>query len=283
MYEPTWRFPASIDELSAVLREEDGARIIAGGTDLAVLIQRGETRPRVLVDIGRIEELSRLSTTGDRIEVGTAVTHERVAADGDLRAAVPVLAEACRSVGSPQIRARGTIGGNLANASPAADGVTALLALDGEVALASSEGTRTLGLSEFLEGPGRTALRAGEFLLGVMFDRPSPDARSVYLKAGQRNAMAIAIASVAAVYEPGRGRVRIAMGSVAPTAVRAAGAERLFEERHGDGATPELVAAVAREATSAACCIDDVRGSGTYRTHLVRALTERALEKLCLS
>lgn len=282
MYEPTWRFPTTVDELSAMLRHEDGARIIAGGTDLAVRIRSGEERPAVLVDVGRVEELSRVSA-GERVEIGATTTHARIAGDPTLAAAAPVLAEACRAVGSPQIRSRGTIGGNIANASPAADGVTALLALDAEVTLGSSDGRRQVALADFLVGPGATSLRPAESVLAVSFDRPAGTSREVYLKAGRRNAMAIAIVSVAAVYEPAAGSLKIALGSVAPTAVRATAAERLFEEEHGGRPTPRLIEAVAEEAVSAASCIDDVRGSGEYRTLLVRALTERALEALCLS
>jgi len=283
MYEPEWLFPAFRDEIASVLRDSDGrASIIAGGTDLAPRIRSGEDRPGVLVDITRVEELGRLSV-GERIDLGATVTHARVASDAALAEAAPVLADACRVVGSPQIRSRGTVGGNAANASPAADAVTALLALDADVVLESTEGPRAVALADFLRGPGQTNAGAGEYLTHVSFARPPRGARGVYLKAGQRNAMAIAIASVAAVYEPEAGRVRIALGSVAPTAVRATGAETLFAEGAPGAVDRDLVVAVAKEATAAASCIDDVRASSVYRTILVRALTERALETICLS
>jgi CO/xanthine dehydrogenase FAD-binding subunit len=198
-----------------------------------------------------------------------------------------VLSAACRTVGAPQIRARGTIGGNIANASPAADGAVALVALGASVVIESKiDGRREVPLVDFFTGPGETVLRPDELVTGVMFDRPTDEARSAYKKAGQRNALAIAVASVAATHEPGTGTVSIALGSVAPTPIRATEAERVFAEGWPDaaGSEPgrhELFREVAAAATGAASPIDDIRASAWYRTVLIEVLTRRALEEVC--
>ena len=289
MYEPRWEWPATADEVQAILTSAGGeARLIAGGTDLAVLIKNGQVRPRVLVDLGRVERLSFVDAgSGEaRAAIGSTATHAQVVADHTLRARATALAEACGSVGSRQIRARGTIGGNLANASPAADSAVALLALDAAVHVRSGAPMRgrsvRVPLECFFEGPGRTVLGHADLITAVSFDLPEVNARSTYLKVGQRNALAIAIASAAVVFEPSAGRIRIALGSVAPTPVRARAAERLFEaewRRAGDrGALIDDVAAAAEDA---AAPIDDVRAGAWYRTDLVRTLTRRALIKVC--
>jgi CO/xanthine dehydrogenase FAD-binding subunit len=289
MYEPQWESPATTDEVAAILTSAGAeARLIAGGTDLAVQIKRGEVRPQVLVDLGRVEELSHVSAGSGEApaEIGAIATHAAVAVDHALRARATALAEACRSVGSPQIRARGTIGGNLANGSPAADSAVALLALDATVHVRSGAPMRDrsarVPLECFFEGPGVTVLGHSDFITAVSFDLPEVNARSAYLKVGQRNAMAIAIASAAVIFEPSSGRIRIGLGSVAPTPVRAKAAERLFEaEWRRTRDRVNLIDDVAEAAVEAADPIDDVRASAWYRTDLVRTLTRRALMKVC--
>ncbi len=288
MYEPEWKTPTSKAEalatLAAVGRD---AAVVAGGTDIAQLVSEGARRPRVLVDLGRVEDMRFLKAGPDEtgsVEIGALVTHGALAGDERVSNAAGALSAACRTVGAPQVRARGTIGGNLANASPAADGVVALMALGASAVIESErEGRRDVPLTEFLLGPGRTVLRPDELVTGVTFARPSSGARGVYKKAGQRNALAIAIASVALVHEPGAGTVRIALGSVAPTPVRAADAESLFESGWRDEpARAELLGEVALAAARAASPIDDIRASAWYRTVLIEVLTRRALEEACL-
>jgi carbon-monoxide dehydrogenase medium subunit len=289
MYEPRWERPETIGEVEAILASAgDRARLIAGGTDLAVLIKGGAVRPEILVDLGRVAGMSGVEVAPDagRVEIGALATHAAIAADRALHARATALAEACRAVGSPQIRARGTIGGNIVNASPAADAAVALLAFDAEVRVRRahpSHGRRhPVPLAEFIEGPGEAALAPSELVSGVTFDLPEVNARSVYVKVGQRSALAISIVSVAAVFEPGVPRVRIALGSVAPTPVRASAAEELFEaEWARAGARDALIDRVAALAVEATSCIDDVRASAWYREDLVVALTRRALTRLC--
>jgi len=290
MYEPEWRQPASRAEALVVLAElGEKSALIAGGTDLATSISSGRRRPPVLVDLCRADDLRYVGAepgegSGERAELGALVTHGMLA-NGELAFETPaVLSAACRTVGAPQVRARGTIGGNLANASPAADGSVALVSLGASAVIESeSGGRREVPLPEFFEGPGQTVLRPDELVTGVTFDSPSSESRSVYKKAGQRNALAIAVASVALVFEPGAGTVRIALGSVAPTPVRATEAEDLFASGWANEASRGgLVREVASAAARAASPIDDIRASAWYRTVLVEVLTRRALEEACL-
>jgi CO/xanthine dehydrogenase FAD-binding subunit len=292
MYEPAWKFPTTALEAAEILREAAGrATPIAGGTDLTARLRSGDERPEVLVDLAGIEEFGGVDLTPDpdavgQMTMGALNTHGALARDDLVRQHVPLLAEACATVGSPQIRSRGTVGGNVANASPAADAAVALLALDAAVRVVSAddcEGDRAgLPLEGFFTGPGETVLRDDELIADISFDCPAESARSLYLKAGQRKALAIAIVSVAALYEPEAGLVRIALGSVAPTAVRARDAENLFESEWPAGDCEAVIDAVAARAVGSASCIDDVRASGRYRRILIETLTRSALRRLCL-
>jgi len=289
MYEPQWKTPTSRAEALAILGDiGEDAVVVAGGTDIAPLISRRRMRPRVLVDLGRIDDLRSLSVGPGSEEglatIGAMVTHGALARDKGVSEGAHVLAAACRTVGAPQVRARGTIGGNVANASPAADGAVALVAL-GASAVVESDGDkhREVPLQKFFLGPGQTVLRPGELVTGITFAAPSSVARSAYRKAGQRNALAIAVVSVALLHEPEAGTVRIALGSVAPTPIRATEAEKLFESSWADvSGRAELLGAVAAAAARAASPIDDIRASAWYRTVLVEVLTRRALKEACL-
>ena len=287
MYEPVWRRPRSKAEALAVLADAGASStVIAGGTDLTPLITAGRLHPEVLVDLGAAEDLAYVRVGASEsgvgtVEIGATVTHA-VLSRGARTLSAGVLSAACATVGGPQIRARGTIGGNLANASPAADGAVALTALGASAVLESAAGRREVPLPEFFTGPGQSTLSVGELLTGVRFERPSDRARGVYMKEGQRNALAIAVVSVAVVHEPDAGTVRMALGSVAPTPVRAEEAEALFAaewERAGDRGA--LVRAVAAAAGRAASPIDDVRASAAYRRKLLEIAARRALEEVC--
>jgi CO/xanthine dehydrogenase FAD-binding subunit len=285
MYEPRWASPETVDEAAAILEDEgERARLVAGATDLAVLVASGEARPELLVDLGRVRGLERIDIGRAGITIGATATHADVSGHPAVRERVAVLGAAARSVGSPQIRSRGTMGGNLANGSPAADTAAALLALDSTVLVSSrTGGARKIPLSGFFSGPGETVLRPSDIVTGVAFSLPSEETRSVYIKMGQRNALAIAIVSVAVVFEPALGVVRVALGSVAPTPVRATEAEELFASRWGKGSDREtIIDEVADRAVEATRCIDDVRATGDYRRELVRVLATRALRAVCL-
>jgi CO/xanthine dehydrogenase FAD-binding subunit len=258
--------PRTLEEALRIRAEQPGARPISGGTDLMVMLnsERGE-RPEALLDLARVDELRGWWRDGEELVLGAALTYTE-ATGGELAAALPALAAASRSVGSPQIRNRGTIGGNLGTASPAGDALPPLLVEDARVELASSGGMRSLPLGEFLVGPKRNALQAGELVTAVRVR--ASGAPQTFMKIGPRNAMVIAICSLALSADRERGELRAAFGSAGPVA-RLVVAPLEEAERFA-----ELVVA-------AASPIDDLRGSAAYRRHALAVLARRGLAR-CL-
>jgi len=284
VYEPVWRHPKSLNEAVVAIGDAgEAGKLIAGGTDLAVLIRKGVSRPDVLVDLSLVREHSGVTVAEGRIDLSAVATHAEIAAHPLVRERAALLAAACASVGSPQTRSRGTVGGNVANASPAADSVTALAALGADAHIQSVRGENVVPLTGLFRGPGVTTLAADELITGISFDLPGSDAGSYYRKVGQRNALAIAIVSIGATFDPEAGTVRLAFGSVAPTVVRARAAEELFESEWETAKDrPALVRAVARLAVEAVSPIDDVRATAEYRTMLVETLAVSSLREMCL-
>ncbi len=269
--------PDTLDEACAALAAHPGATLLAGGTDLMVGINAGRTRPDDVVAVGRLAELRGWRRDGDHVVLGAGLTYTECLAE-PLASLVPVLAQAARSVGSPQIRNAGTLGGNLGTASPAGDGVTALVALGGTVTVRSVEGERTLDLATFVTGPRRTERRPDELITAVRV--PVLDGPQEFLKLGTRNAMVIAVASVALVVAPDA--VRLAMGSVGPGQVRATEAEA-FAASVVDWANGTASAEAAQDfgllAAAASKPIDDHRSSAAYRRHAVEVLARRAFTR----
>lgn len=258
--------PLTLEEALRLKAEHPEAVPIDGGTDVMVELNFDRRRPPALLNLNEVRELKGWSRENGTLRLGAGLTYAE-AMDGEPAAALPALAEAARTVGSPQIRNRGTIGGNLGTASPAGDALPPLLVEDAEVELASVGGERRLPLAVFLLGPKRNALRADELILAVRV-RPSGAAQT-FMKVGPRNAMVIAVCSLALAADRERGELRAAYGSAGP--VPALVSAPLGERE----SFPELVAA-------AASPIDDVRGTATYRRHALRVLTARALER-CLA
>lgn len=278
----TYLIPHSLDQALHLLAEHgDQARIIAGGTDLLLELQRGVRPQRTLIDLTRVPGLDQITLDDDStIHIGPLVTHNQVVASPLLRAHAWPLACACQEVGAPQIRNRATIAGNLVTASPANDTITPLVALGAAVTLASRRGRRTLPLAEFMLGVRRTALAADELLLAISFPALAADARGTFVKFGLRRAQAISLVNLAVVFgwDGTRARsVRLALGAVAPTIVRATAAEQCLEGSHLDDATLDDAARLASQATTP---IDDVRASAAYRRSLVAVLVRRALQQL---
>jgi len=274
--------PASVEEaLSLLATHGEKARVIAGGTDLVLDLERGVRHPAILVDISRIAELRHIRTLGDAIELGAAVTHGQVISSPLLVDAAFPLAASCLEVGSPQIRNRGTIVGNLANASPAGDTITPLRAMDASVVLSSKQrGRRELSFDEFFLGVRRTALQPDEMVTAVRFPALTADEHGAFLKLGLRQAQAIALINVAVVIGIDNGtiaRASVALGAVAPTIVRAGEAE---ESLVGRPLADYSVARAARLAAEAARPIDDIRASADYRRAKVQTLTSRALKRI---
>jgi len=250
---------------------------IAGGTDLMVAVNFGRLRPEALLDLSGIAELAAWQRRDGAVRIGAGATFAQIASDlGEF----PPLVQAARAVGSPQIRHRATIGGNLATASPAGDALPVLATYGGDVLLASVRGERRLRWDEFLVAPKRTALAEDELIVGVEW--PVVDGPGSFAKVGTRNAMVIAIASVSLQLDTQARRVCIALGSVAPTVVRAPEAEAFASDAlDWDDPQRPLPETVAREfgalAAAAAHPIDDVRGSAAYRRRAVDVLARRAL------
>lgn len=270
--------PARLHDALALLGDRaPGARPLAGGTDLLVRMKEDLERPEVLVSLADLEELRGIREVDGEIVIGAAVSHEELSRSRLLRRLAPVLAEGAADVGSIQIRHRGTLGGNLANASPSADAVPPLHVLEAQVEIRSRAGHRTLPVAALAAGPKRTVLRPDELIVAVRFPRPEPGEFQCWFKVGQR--LALACAKLSLAVRAGReGRVlrgvRVALGGVAPTVVRAPRAEAALEGRE-----PGAEAAVAAGAALAddIAPIDDVRSEGRYRAETAAALLRRAV------
>jgi len=262
--------PASLDEALAARADDPGADLLAGGTDLMVEVNFGHKKPEHVIALRRVDELA---TVEDR-RIGAGMTWARLE-HSEHRA----LAQAARTVGSPQIRAAGTIGGNIGTASPAGDGLPWLAAVDAEIEVASQErGTRRLPWREFFTGVKRNALAPDEVIVAAVLPEHVPGNQH-FAKIGQRSAMVISTVS-ACVVRDDDGTVRVALGSVAPTPVRATGAEALIAENPdpSDAALAEFARIVSEEV----CPITDHRSTESYRRHAAGVLARRLLER-CLA
>ena len=271
---PTWA------EVLAAKSEHPGAVPIAGGTDVMVELNFDKHRPEALLDLTRVSELAQWSVEGPAIRLGAGVTYTRII--NELGHRLPGLAMASRTVGSPQIRNRGTVGGNLGTASPAGDSHPALLAAGAEVEVASVRGTRRIPITEFFVGVKRNALETDELIAAIWITPPSGPQQ--FCKIGTRNAMAIAVCSFGLALHPHRQEVGTGIGSAAPTPRVAAEAARfladgldeagLWESR---GELPRSLAVEFGERVKAAASpIDDVRGTAAYRRHSLAIMACRS-------
>lgn len=273
--------PASWEEALAAKAEHPRAVPIAGGTDVMVEINFDQRRPGQLLDLNRITELHEWEAGEDTVRLGASVPYARII--DHLRAELPGLALAAHTVGSPQIRNRGSVGGNLGAASPAGDSHPALLAAGTEIEAESVRGTRRIPAEEFYAGVKRNVLADDELIKWVHIKRATGPQQ--FSKIGTRNAMVIAVCAFGVALHPEDRTVRAAVGSAAPTPFRVAVAEDflnavLEEEGLWDsgGALPESVGRQFAELCSGACNpIDDVRGSGRYRRHAVGVMARRTL------
>jgi CO/xanthine dehydrogenase FAD-binding subunit len=271
--------PTSLAEALAARAEHTEALPIAGGTDVMVELNFDKARPPAILDLTAVPELADIERADGSVRIGAGVPYTRVI--GDLQHVLPALAQASRTVGSPQIRNRGTIGGNLGSASPAGDAHPPLLAAGAQVEIASTRGSRALPADEFFLGPGRSALEPDELVTAVSV--PVAGNREQFAKIGTRNAMVIAVCSFSLRIDPERDRVGTGIGSAGPTPLRAVEAEEFLtgllraDEPIDDAARRrfgELVASAARP-------IDDHRGTAAYRRHALGVLAARALAWAC--
>jgi CO/xanthine dehydrogenase FAD-binding subunit len=273
--------PDSWEQALAAKAAHPDALPIAGGTDVMVALNFDRARPATILDLTRVPELREWSADDGQLRIGAGVTYTRLI--DELGDRLPGLAIASRTVGSPQIRNRGTVGGNLGTASPAGDGLPPLYVCDAQVELASTTGTRRIPVVDFVTGPKRNAARDDELI--AAFHLPAATGAQQFAKIGTRNAMVIAVCSLSLAIWPERRAVYACIGSAGPTPIRAADAEAfaagvldedgLWEARGpiADAALERFGALVA----GAAAPIDDVRGSAAYRRHALGVLGRRTL------
>ena len=276
--------PCHLSEALTLLEEyRDGAKIIAGGTDLLIQIRKREVNPRVLIDITQIPDLDRIKCEEGLIKIGALVTHHQVASSSLIREKALGLSQGASWVGSPQIRNMGTIGGNIVSGQPGADVTLPLLALNASVRVANKRGERTIPLSQFFEGPGKTVLdRNSEIATEILFPVLKEGETSLSLRLAKRKALAlpILVASLVLSADLKKSRfnyVNIALGPVAPVPFRAREAEQVLASAPiSEKVIKEAAQKAAQEANPRT---NPLRGSGAYRKEMVAALVKRGLEQ----
>jgi carbon-monoxide dehydrogenase medium subunit len=266
-----------------MLSEFNGkASVIAGGTDLMVNMKQKAVHPAYLVDISYLPGLNTIEyEEKDTLSIGSLSTHADVESSSLIQSKFNILAQACSSIGSIQIRNLGTIGGNLCNASPSADTAPALLGLDARAKIFGPTGENQVELSKFFIGPGETILKPNEILTGIDISVSTPPSSAVYLKLSPRRAMDLAVVGVGVVLWLSADAticedIRIALAAVAPVPIRAVKAEEIIRGKKLDNTLIEETVRVAAEETKP---ITDIRGSLEYRKKMVKVLTGRAIRQ----
>jgi len=274
--------PRSVDEAVALLDPRgDQARVLSGGTDIIVQLREGRRKLALLVDVKGIPELNQLSYDSQRgLVLGAAVPCHKIYEDAATAAAYPGLIDAVSLVGGTAIQGRATVGGNLCNASPAADTIPPLIVLEATCVIAGPKGQREVPVEDFCTGPGRTVLQNGEFLVSVRIPPPKPRSGAFYLRFIPRNEMDIAVVGAGASVLLNADRTafvsaRVALGAVAPTPLLVHEAAAALA---GKPISDEAIRAAAEAARAAARPIDDMRGTIAFRRHLSGVLTRRALQ-----
>ncbi len=277
----TYIQPRTLDEAVQLLAQYGAdARIINGGTDLLIEIERKIRAPKILIDLARVPGLDTIREDGDYIRLGPSVTHNQVVGSELLRRLAYPLVRASWEVGAPQIRNRGTIAGNLVTASPANDTIVPLWAMGAEVKLASARGERVVPFSNFFLGVRKTAMQPDELVSEILFQKMSPKDRGTFIKLGLRRAQAISVVSAAVVLEFEDMEISnawIALGAVAPTIITCGDAEQAMV---GNYLSDAVIQAAAELAAQEAKPIDDVRGTAEYRREMARVCVLRALRQI---
>lgn len=269
----------SMEHVLSVLHDRPEAMIVAGATDFIPLVRAGRWHTRLALDITGLDDLRYIEPVGKGLEIGALTTHAELAGSALVLHHAPVLAEAARTVAGPQIQARATLGGNICTASPAADTVPALLVLDAEIVLSGAEAERRMPLSEFLVGPGQTALRPGELVKSVYIPPVPPGSGMAFDKLGKRKALIISIANAAVLLVADGSCIseaRLALGAVAPTVVRCPAAEAFLVGHVADESVFGEGASRIQETIQP---IDDVRATAAYRRVAAEALARRTLDR----
>jgi carbon-monoxide dehydrogenase medium subunit len=275
--------PASLGEAISVLQEHgEAARVLAGGTDLIVQVREGRRSVGAMIDVKRIPEVTQIThANGGGLRIGAAVPCAQIYHDGEIARRYPALIDSAALIGGIQIQSRASIGGNLCNASPAADAIPTLIALGAVCEITGAKGSRSLPVEDFCTAPGRNALAPDELLVALSFPAPEPHSGAAFERFIPRNEMDIAVCNAAAsvtLSDDGATfkAARIAAGAVAPTPlfVKEAGAALA-----GQPVNEATIEEAALAASAAARPITDMRGSAAQRTHLAGVLTRRVIEK----
>lgn len=274
----TVHIPHSLEEALQLLETDTSATLLSGGTDLMVEVNFNHRRPENVISLKHVNELSTwtIDSQDQHIFIGAGVTHHELET-GTIAQRLPALAQACRTVGSPQIRAAGTIGGNLGTCSPAGDTLPVLAAMNATVHLASLNETRSLPFEEFMIGPKRSSRKSNEIITGISV--AVPNGWQGYAKVGVRNAMVISVAS--ACLQVHDGEVSIALGSVGPTIIRCREAEKWINSlgKHPLSVSTDDAKRFGEIVSSESRPIDDHRSTATYRKHAVGVLASRLLQR----
>ena len=272
----------SVNEACAVLAENPATTVLAGGTDLMVQVNRGAQSLDSVLDLSRIPELKKWTIQDSEIVLGAGISYTDLT-HPDLASLIPALAQAARTVGSPQIRNAGTLGGNLATASPAGDTIPVLVAMDAFMQLKSSTETREVSITEFVTGVKANALKPGEIIESIRL--PVFQGPQEFLKVGTRNAMVISVVSLALVTDHSERSLRVGVGSVSPVPFRATAAEEFisheFDWETNSNLSEKVINKFSELVADSTEPIDDHRGTANYRKHAVKVLAKRALERVC--
>ena len=270
--------PQSLEEVWDLEKKFPGARYIAGGTDLMVKIKNRTIKPRTMISLRSVSGLSGIEI-GDKVRIGAMTTITDLIEHPELGGIFPVLVQAAKRLGSPQIRNVGTVGGNLCNCSPCADTALALLLLDAGVILRNPRGSREIALEEFFIGPGESCLTGAELMTEILLEKPASHVRAIFMKKG-RVKMDLAVASVGILLEMDGDvckKARLAAGSVAPVPLRLKKIEELFANTV---ISKEIIQEAQEIAMNSISPITDIRSTAEYRREIVGVYVKRALEKL---
>ncbi|MEM0244359.1 MAG: xanthine dehydrogenase family protein subunit M [Zestosphaera sp.] len=271
---------SELDEALRLLSRKEDVKVLAGGTDLVVDLKIGRYKPKTIVDISGIKSLRYIVDEGDKVRIGALTRMQDIVESPVIREKLPVLAEAASMLGSWQIRNMATVGGNLCNASPAADSAPPLLVHEAKIKLTSIEGTREIPITEFFTGPRKTVMYKTELLHEIVVPYDADFAKSYsYVKVGRRNSFTLSVVAIAAVLKIRNKRiedVRIALNAVAPTPVRARSVESFLK---GKEVRSDVIEGASELVLNDISPISDVRASAEYRKHISRVLVKDALLK----
>lgn len=271
--------PKNLDELLRLVECHHRYEILAGGTDICVLINSGKLKPEGLINIRGLDKLRGIKEEKSHVEIGALTTHRNIVLSSVVRKHLPTLAEACTTVGATQIQNRGTIGGNVMNASPAGDSLPVLLAYDAEVEAVSVDGKRSIPFLEFYKGYRKTALRENEIITKFKIPKAYADEKSLFVKIGTRRAQAISkVMGCFRLVSDGdvAKSVAITFGSIAPVPVRLSQTEKLIA---GNRLDASLIDKVQKSVEKEVAPIDDIRSTAVYRRHVCGVLAKRFLER----